>query len=137
MENQKKIAEAIRRGRQRKNLTQESLSKLIGKSVKMVNLWESGRSIPSGDVLLEVAKILDIVQDLFPGYAKTAVANESPPVRERGQAITRDDTISEILERLQSLENRMCGAEIVQANGHGSIGKVVGNVGSVNSDRKE
>lgn len=59
---------AIRRLRERKNLTQDALAQRIYVSAKTVSKWETGQGLPDVSLLEPLAKALDIsVIELFSG----------------------------------------------------------------------
>lgn len=75
------IAHCIKKGREKKGWTQDDLAKSLGKSRNIVYFWESGKTIPTGDILCKLALELDIVEDLFPGYVKKSTIEQRPQER--------------------------------------------------------
>lgn len=64
------IGKAIEKGLRKKNLSQKELARIVGVSPPNVNQWVKGTSAPSGDRLLRVIEILDIVSEFFPRYSE-------------------------------------------------------------------
>lgn len=69
-ENKKFLSEIIRRGLFEKKMKQSELAVKLNISRNALAQWVNGRNIPPGDKLLQLAKELDIVGELFPGYKK-------------------------------------------------------------------
>lgn len=88
------IASCIKIGRTRKKMKQYELANLCGVSTNMVYLWESGKSIPTGDMLIKVAKELDIVDELF---QREEIKSEDKEV----------DAMDEIRARLSEIEKHI------------------------------
>jgi transcriptional regulator with XRE-family HTH domain len=66
------IGKAIRNGLEKHHMIQRDLAEMLGKSVSLVSEWTRNVKVPSGDDLIRVAILLDIVEELFPGYTKGA-----------------------------------------------------------------
>ena len=64
------IGEAIKKGLSKNNLTRKDFAKTMGKSLSLVSEWTRNVKTPSGGDIIKIALYLDIVEDLFPGYAK-------------------------------------------------------------------
>lgn len=64
------LANIIRLGRAKKNISQTELAKRLGIAASAISYWESGEKIPSGDSLLKLIEELDLIPELFPGYVK-------------------------------------------------------------------
>lgn len=60
MDQENELSIIIRRGRERKGLTQEELSQLIHKSDKYIGAVECGRIIPPYPVLKQIVRVLEI-----------------------------------------------------------------------------
>lgn len=56
----------IRQGREKAGLTRAELANLLGVSPAAVTYWESGQKTPSGDLTIELIRLLNLVQDCFP-----------------------------------------------------------------------
>jgi transcriptional regulator with XRE-family HTH domain len=54
------VGERIADARDRKGVTQKELATLIHKNVRTVSLYETGHILPPGDVLNEIAAILEV-----------------------------------------------------------------------------
>lgn len=72
-----KLGENIRSFRKVKAITQKGLADIIGKSVRMVQKYESGEVTPSLEVLEDIAKALDVERlDLLVGYRDGKTSKE-------------------------------------------------------------
>lgn len=60
MDPQNELSTVIRRGRERKGLTQEELSQIIHKSDKYIGAVECGRIMPPYAVLKQIVQVLEI-----------------------------------------------------------------------------
>lgn len=60
MDQENELSIIIRRGRERKGLTQEELSQVIHKSDKYIGAVECGRIIPPYPVLKQIVRVLEI-----------------------------------------------------------------------------
>jgi len=96
-----KIGESIRNARVRKKMRQEDLAKQIGVKQALISKWEKSKSIPSGDILVKLALLLDIVTEIFPGYIKIN-SEDSQPVPENNQYVTVDEFKKEMDELKKS-----------------------------------
>jgi transcriptional regulator with XRE-family HTH domain len=78
------IGVAIRKGLLKKGLPQKELASLLGVSPALVSGWVTGTKIPTGDDLIRIMEILDIVPLLFPKYQcqadKANEEDELPPL---------------------------------------------------------
>ena len=76
------IGQAIRNGLEKHHMIQRDLAEMLGKSVSLVSEWTRNAKTPSGDDLIKIAVLLNIVEELFPGYCKketvggVVIANE-------------------------------------------------------------
>jgi transcriptional regulator with XRE-family HTH domain len=59
----------LKHARQLVGHTQESLAQLIGKDVKQLWRWESGKVVPSADILVDIAVALDVSADYLLGLS--------------------------------------------------------------------
>ncbi|NUM33394.1 MAG: helix-turn-helix transcriptional regulator [Candidatus Brocadiae bacterium] len=110
------IKDIIRVGRARKSLSQTDLAQKIGVVASAVSQWEAGKKIPSGDILIKLAKELDIVDELFPDRKKE---------RRNGNSIeSRIDTIESFIQEIGKKLN-MPGINISQTNNRQANGIVV------------
>ena len=76
------IGKLIREGRRKKGLTQHKLAEILKVDTSSVSRWENNEKIPSGDTLINLAILLNLVSDLFPDYNKTQQqASEASVVR--------------------------------------------------------
>jgi len=125
----KKIGLIIRNGRIKKNLSQKDLAKMVGVNQSHVSKWENDESVPTGDTLLNLADILDIVPELFPGYKK----EESPPPIEEKESefVRREDferRIDRIEQALSRIEQALSSSGIIKIENNNGIalGKMTG-----------
>lgn len=72
------IGKIIREARQREHLTQYKLAEMLNVDPSTVCRWENNEKIPSGDTLIKLTKILNIIPELFPGYNKVEQSSEIP-----------------------------------------------------------
>ena len=86
------IAKIIREGREKLDLNQSQLAKLIGVSPQAVQQWESGATQPRGKRLNKIAEILKLplaqMQFGLPQPQSGQVAETTPPPYESGKAIS-------------------------------------------------
>lgn len=67
------IGKLIKEERLRKNMTQEELANILYVSNKTISKWETGRGIPSIDLLVPLSKTLDIeLKELLTGSKDTS-----------------------------------------------------------------
>ena len=66
----KKIGEVIRNHRQEKKLTQEELANILYVSNKTISKWETGRGLPSIDLLKPLSRTIDIELNELLGETK-------------------------------------------------------------------
>jgi transcriptional regulator with XRE-family HTH domain len=64
------IGKLIKEGRRKKGLTQHKLAEMLKVDTSSISRWESNEKVPSGDTLIKLAILLNIVPDLFPDYDK-------------------------------------------------------------------
>lgn len=63
-----KLSKNIRKFRRERGFTQERLAELLNVSVGAVYKWESGRSAPEIEILIELADLFEISVDVLLGY---------------------------------------------------------------------
>jgi transcriptional regulator with XRE-family HTH domain len=124
----KKIGKIIHNGRLKLGLSQLELAKRLGVNQSHVSKWENDESVPTGDDLIDIAVILDIVSELFPGYHKNNECITSNRQDDKGKTnfVTVDqfnNLRSELLEEL-----RKAVAISTQVNNGNIIGQQHGNV---------
>lgn len=66
------IADRIKLLREKKELTQAGLAKLLGITRSSVNAWELGISVPSTQYLVELADIFKVSTDYLLGIGSSA-----------------------------------------------------------------
>jgi transcriptional regulator with XRE-family HTH domain len=66
------LAEKIKLLREKSDLTQSELAKMLGLSRSGVNAWEMGLSIPSTPYVVELAKTFQVSTDYLLGMDNTA-----------------------------------------------------------------
>jgi transcriptional regulator with XRE-family HTH domain len=69
------IGNAIRHGLDKKGWTQKKFAEIMGVSASLVSCWIKNERIPPGDVLIKIALLLDIVDELFPTEQKEQLKN--------------------------------------------------------------
>jgi len=74
MENKNPIknqfASLLRDALHHKKITQEELAKKLDVKRSTVAQWTTGRNMPPGDKMIQLARELELVEDFFPGYIK-------------------------------------------------------------------
>lgn len=73
------IHEAIKVGMKKKGYSQTRLAEIMNVEQSAVNFWVNGKTIPSGDKLVKIAKELDIVGEIFEG----SIDKENDDLNER------------------------------------------------------
>lgn len=68
----KDIGKIISQGLRKKGFSQKDLAEKLGVHQSSITKWVSGRAYPAAQKLLDIIKILDLVEDFFPGYTKNA-----------------------------------------------------------------
>ena len=78
------LSSLIKQGREKAGLTRAELANLLGVSPASVSYWESGQKIPSGDLTIEMIRLLNLVQEIFPeSFTKTGIQNDKPSLEDR------------------------------------------------------
>lgn len=90
------IGMVVKNGRKRAGITQQELAKKLDINRSTVAAWEINKQVPSGDILIKIAKILDIRDELF-----SLDENSDPPVTHK-----IDNKITELERRLESMAGR-------------------------------
>ncbi|WP_372371103.1 helix-turn-helix domain-containing protein [Candidatus Uabimicrobium sp. HlEnr_7] len=62
------LGSILKSGRLRKGMSQITLARKLGVNSSSISRWEKNQQIIAGDTLIEAAKILGIIQELFPDY---------------------------------------------------------------------
>jgi transcriptional regulator with XRE-family HTH domain len=99
--NRLKINEAIKIGLAKKNWSQRKFSKEIGHSPSVVSSWCRGIKIPYGDILIKIATMLDIVQDIFPGYEKKTEETKEDSAKKFLHKIDQERSAEERMHRIE------------------------------------
>lgn len=86
------LGNIIRIGRAKKGWSQDDLADRLGVHKQSVSRWESGKAVPDGNTLVQIAKVLEIAADIF----------NSPPSPPMGY-ISREE-FNQIVSRLDRLE---------------------------------
>ena len=84
------IAERIKTLREAQNLTQSALAKKLGITRSSVNAWEMGISVPSTQLIVELADIFKVSTDYLLGVEASSSLNLS--------GLTEEDV--EVIEKL-------------------------------------
>lgn len=66
------LAERIKLLRERLNITQSELARILGLTRSGVNAWEMGLSIPSARYIVELAKVFNVSADYLLGIEDTS-----------------------------------------------------------------
>ena len=120
------VGSAIRKGRMAKGWNQKQLAEAIHVDPSLISRWESNIKVPSGEILMELATLLDIVPMLFPGYKQEMAAESSSniPCGLVGQEIARLwTTVQDIQKHIEGIKPHGCvdDATIVQNSPFGMI----------------
>ena len=99
------IGYAIRKGRMTKGWSQKQLAEAIHVNPSLISRWESNIKTPGGDILMEMAILLDIVPILFPGY-KQEISSESSSNIENGLI---GQEIARLWSAVQDIQNKIEG----------------------------
>ena len=59
------IADRIRRLRKNAGMTVEAVGAGVGRSGKTISAWETGRNVPSADMLIEICRFFGVNIDYF------------------------------------------------------------------------
>jgi transcriptional regulator with XRE-family HTH domain len=121
------LAKIILNGRIKKKISQEELARILGVSKNSISAWERGNYAPSGETLVHVASVLDIVEDLFPGYIKADVPEKKANVSKGNpdqESISYE--IEKLWEAIGRIERRNEGEVIHQQDNHATM--VVGKI---------
>ena len=110
------ISNVIKLGRIKKGMNQKELAKSLGVSQSAVSDWENGGKTPSGDALLKLIEILDLLPELFPNKVKNDTDEKDIDEIKKGietgmrelEDIKRQiRRIEEVEQELESLRNRI------------------------------
>ena len=63
-----KLGEQLRTLRRRDGRTQEELAQAVGVTAQAVSRWETGETVPSTDILKQIAKTFQVSADQLLGY---------------------------------------------------------------------
>ena len=58
------IGEQIKTARKAKGVSQEELAVRLGVVRQTVSKWENGMSVPDADVLIQIAELLDVAEEI-------------------------------------------------------------------------
>jgi len=59
----KLLGERIKENLKHQNISQEKLAELLGKSVPMISYYESGKSIPSAEIVFNLSQYFHVSSD--------------------------------------------------------------------------
>jgi transcriptional regulator with XRE-family HTH domain len=79
------IHQQIRAAREAKGLTPTELGAAVGASAAAVSTWETGRRVPTRDLMFRVCRVLDLDPRLFDTTEPEAVPAASGGLAEGGQ----------------------------------------------------
>lgn len=60
------LGQIIKNGREAKNMTQQELAKKVGVGISAISNWETGISAPRTLDFIELVKLLDLIDQIFP-----------------------------------------------------------------------
>jgi transcriptional regulator with XRE-family HTH domain len=108
------MGKIIKFSRLKNEISQKELSEKIGVDVSAVSLWEAGKRIPSGDILIRIANVLEIVPDLFPGYVKAdqqspsaQASGNDPPPEPKEDREDREDRFAKLEREISELRKEL------------------------------
>lgn len=81
------IGNRIKETREKNDMTQSSLSKMLGISRSAVNAWEMGISVPSAQYLVELSKLFNVSTDYLFGLSEKEMIDISDLSDEEKQII--------------------------------------------------
>lgn len=88
------IGEIVRKHRKLKDLSQEKVSELVGKSQQTIGRYERGETVPNKEVWNLICKVLEIPVDAY--FSESAIAKEY--VRENIKQTYNDKFLKEIFD---------------------------------------
>ncbi len=96
------LGKKIYEGLKKKDMSQSKLAEKLGIKQPSVGKWISGKSSPTAENLIEIIRILDLVEEFFPGHRKVSDIEKKFP----GDDIdSMEEKIALIEKRLALLEN--------------------------------
>lgn len=112
------ISNAIARGLRNKGMSQKDLAEKLDIGQSSIAKWVSGKAMPQADKMIEVIRLLDLVEEFFPGYGKLDkekigkevldIIHDSPEIKELQDKADRiDERYDEVLDRLKRMEEMM------------------------------
>lgn len=97
-----KVGQIIATLRRERHLTQEQLAGQIGVSAAAVSKWESGRSHPDIELLMPIARLLNVSVDELIGYRAELAREQAERLAEEIDQIYREDGWAEGLRRCEA-----------------------------------
>lgn len=101
------LGEIIKRGREKKGLSQRKLAKILGISNTAVLYWEKNINAPSFEMLKKISELLEIGEDLFP---KTAPKPASPEIENFANQVF--NLLSKKIDKY--LENKLSSSSLIK-----------------------
>ncbi len=98
------ISKKIQMAMGKMGVSQKELAKMIGTSQPSVNKWISGKSMPQADKLLEIIKMLDLVEEFFPGYRKIDPNEEEKDIEIKKELKLLKEQMLQNVKDLQELK---------------------------------
>ena len=116
------IGHLIKDGLARKKMRQIDLARKIGKSPQQISDWIKGRKTPQVADFVKLIVELDIVTDLFPGYAKGTENSEADELMTvKNRLVNLEETLRDVVGALNSQGKTITFHGPVNHNGKGNV----------------
>jgi len=110
----KNLGLIIKNGRKRRGYTQQQLAGILGVHFTLVSKWELGQREPMAQELIQIAKELDIISELFPHLhcescgsrrLKIQTKEEERETEEQEDKAKLEEKIAKMEDRIKKLED--------------------------------
>lgn len=103
------LGHRLKEAREKQNLTQEELADRVGVAYQQIWRWETGKNDPTGDMLVRMARILNVTADYLLGLVDTPsgllTEDDLSPVERRLIQELRSGHLRDALQTITSLSN--------------------------------
>jgi transcriptional regulator with XRE-family HTH domain len=101
------IGPRLKHMREARNLTQEQVGEYVGVSSQQVYRWETEKNDPTGDMIVQLARLLEVTTDYLLGLVDDPTAHITEtnlsPMERRLIAALRNGQLTEALHTFTSL----------------------------------